>query len=160
MARSRATYTRWAQRNGLLGRSSSPTPPDAPITIEQLLDAARAGLRRLTPHEACAASRHDAQLIDMRSDSQRARDGVVPGARYIPRNVLEWRLDPASAWCVPGLARPDVRIVLICDAGYQSSLAAATLQRFGLRHATDVIGGFQAWRAAGLPVHRPRSVRF
>ncbi len=137
---------------------SSPTPQDTPITAEQLLDAARACLRRLTPHEAWAALRRDAQLIDIRSDSQRARGGVIPGVRFIPRNVLEWRLDPASACCDPNLAHPDSRIVLVCDEGYQSSLAAATLQRFGLRHATDVAGGFQAWRAAGLPVDRPLSL--
>jgi rhodanese-related sulfurtransferase len=90
--------------------------------------------------------------VDIRSDRQRAADGVIPGARFVPRNVLEWRLDPESADRDPELARPDARVMLICDEGYQSSLAAATLRRFGLADATDVVGGFQAWRAAGLPV--------
>jgi rhodanese-related sulfurtransferase len=80
-------------------------------------------------------------------------EGDVPGASCVPCNVLEWRLDPSSAYRDPELARRDVPVILICDEGCQSSLAAATLRRFGLM-ATDVIGGFQAWRAAGLPVRR------
>ena len=96
-----------------------------------------------------------AVLVDIRSDNQRARDGTVPGAYFVSRNVLEWRMDPACPHRDPSLARPEARQVLICNEGYQSSLAAATLQQCGLRHATDVIGGFQAWRAAGLPVLRP-----
>jgi rhodanese-related sulfurtransferase len=124
----------------------------APATVEQLLDAARASLARLTPEHAHAAMRAGARLIDIRSDSQRARDGVIPGARFVARNVLEWRLDPACAHRDPELARPESPLVLICHEGYQSSLAAATVQRFGYRSVTDVIGGFEAWRAAGLPV--------
>jgi rhodanese-related sulfurtransferase len=120
-------------------------------TIDQLLDEARLQLRRLSPVEAHAAARAGALLIDIRSENQRARDGTVPGARFIARNVLEWRLDPTSPDRDPGCARRDRRLVLICNEGYQSSLAAATLKRFGL-DATDVIGGFQAWRSAGLPV--------
>jgi rhodanese-related sulfurtransferase len=109
-------------------------------------------LRRLTPVEAYAAIREGAALIDIRSDSQRARDGLIPGALFVARNVLEWRLDPACAHSDPRLARGQAPLVLICDEGYQSSLAAATIQRFGHRTVTDVVGGFQAWRAAGLPV--------
>ena len=120
-------------------------------TIDQLLEEARLQLRRLSPVEADSATRAGALLIDIRSDSQRARDGTVPGARYIARNVLEWRLDPASPDRDPGCARRDLRLILMCHEGCQSSLAAATLKRFGL-DATDVIGGFQEWRAAGLPV--------
>jgi rhodanese-related sulfurtransferase len=123
-----------------------------PATVEQLLDAARASLARLTPEQARAAMRAGARLIDIRSDSQRARDGLIPGARFVARNVIEWRLDPASPHRDPELARPDAPLVLICHEGYQSSLAAATVQRFGYRSVTDVIGGFEAWRAAGLPV--------
>ena len=96
-----------------------------------------------------------ALLIDIRAESQRAADGQVPGAAFVPRNVLEWRLDPESAHRDPELARPDARIVLMCNEGYQSSLAAATLQDLGLPRATDLDGGFQAWRAAGLPVIKP-----
>jgi rhodanese-related sulfurtransferase len=122
------------------------------ITVEEMLDDARSGLRRLTPYEAHAAMQAGALLIDIRSDSQRDRDGVIPGARFVPRNVLEWRMDPTCAHRDPELARPDAHIVLVCDEGYQSSLAAATLQRLGLPRATDLGGGFQAWRRAGLPV--------
>jgi rhodanese-related sulfurtransferase len=117
-----------------------------------MLGQARARLRRLTPEQALRATGEGAMLVDVRSDTQRARDGVVPGARFIARNVLEWRLDPASPHRDPELARPDARLIVLCDEGYQSSLVAATLQELGLRQATDVIGGFQAWREAGLPV--------
>jgi rhodanese-related sulfurtransferase len=126
-----------------------------PVTVAQLLDAARATLLRLTPAQAHAAQRQAAVLIDIRSDHQRDCDGVVPGARHVPRNVLEWRCDPACAHNDPELARAHLHLIVMCDEGYQSSLAAATLQRLGLRRATDVIGGFQEWRAAGLPVTPP-----
>jgi rhodanese-related sulfurtransferase len=80
---------------------------------------------------------------------------VIPGARFVPRNVLEWRLDPASGHSDPELrASLDRHIILVCDEGYQSSLAAATLQDLGFARATDLVGGFQAWRAAGLPIER------
>ena len=120
-------------------------------SVEALLAAARQRLRRLSPSETLEAMANGAALVDIRADSQRAADGLVPGARFIPRNVLEWRLDPASADGDPALAKAGARIVVLCDEGYQSSLAAATLCDFGL-DATDVIGGFQAWRARGLPV--------
>ena len=126
----------------------------APTGIEQLLEAARAGLARVTVEEAHAAMSEGALLVDIRADSQRDRDGVIPGARFIPRNVLEWRLDPACEHRDPELGRRDARLMLLCDEGYQSSLAAATIRSFGVSAATDVIGGFQAWRAAGLPVER------
>jgi rhodanese-related sulfurtransferase len=130
-------------------RASEPGPP---ISVEQLLAAARAGLERLTPAAAHAAMREGALLVDIRSDGQRAADGGVPGARVVPRNVLEWRLDPACPNRDAELGRREARIVLLCDEGYQSSLAAATARSFGIASATDVIGGFRAWRAAGLPV--------
>jgi rhodanese-related sulfurtransferase len=120
--------------------------------IEQLLGDARRKLDRLAPQEAHRALRDGAILIDIRSETQRATDGVVGEARFIPRNVLEWRLDPSSRSCDPELARADALIIVMCDEGYQSSLAAATLQELGLPRATDVVGGFQAWRAAGLAV--------
>ena len=123
-------------------------------SVEELLTAARARLERLTPEEAHAAMGAGALLVDIRSDSQRAADGLIPGARVVARNVLEWRLDPASPFRDPELGRPDARLVLLCDEGYQSSLVAATVLSFGVAGATDVIGGFQAWRAAGLPVER------
>jgi rhodanese-related sulfurtransferase len=125
---------------------------DVSTTAEQLLAAARAQLERLTPDQAHAAMREGAQLIDIRSDSQRASDGVIPGAWFVARNVLEWRLDPRCPHCDPLLAHVENPLILICDEGYQSSLAAATVRRFGQRPVTDVVGGFQAWRAAGLPL--------
>ena len=122
-------------------------------TIEELLSEARGRLRRLEPAEASAARSEGALLIDIRSEAQRAREGVVPGALFFPRNVLEWRCDPSSPSHDPriGLER---RLIVMCNEGYQSSLAAATLQELGFEQATDLAGGFQAWRAAGLPVRR------
>jgi rhodanese-related sulfurtransferase len=99
--------------------------------------------------------RGGAALIDIRGDSQIARDGTIPGALVIARNVLEWRLDPGSQHRHPQAPGLDDRVMVLCDEGYQSSLAAATLQELGFAHATDVVGGFQAWRAAGLPVADP-----
>jgi rhodanese-related sulfurtransferase len=122
----------------------------ARTTIDDLLAAARRRLERLTPQQAAAAA--DVVLVDVRSDHQRARDGVVPTAIHHPRNVLEWRADPASEAADPALADLDRRLVIMCDEGYASSLAAATLQDLGFHRATDLDGGFQAWRAAGLPV--------
>jgi rhodanese-related sulfurtransferase len=123
----------------------------ARFTIDELLAEARARIGRLSPEEALNACEAGAILVDIRSDSQRARDGEAPGAWFVSRNVLEWRLDPSSPHRDTRLARRGRTVILICNEGYQSSLAAATLRRFGL-DATDVIGGFQAWRIAGLPV--------
>ena len=123
-------------------------------TIDELLADARARLDRVGPAEAAAAVRDDgALLVDIRSDAQRAADGTIPGALVVARNVLEWRADPSSGHSDPRLAGdPERRIVLVCHEGYQPSLAAATLQDLGLVGATDLAGGFRAWRAAGLPV--------
>jgi rhodanese-related sulfurtransferase len=123
-------------------------------TIDDLLEAARASLDRVDAASAFAAIGDGAKLIDIRAESQIAADGLVPGALVIGRNVLEWRLDPDCAYRhadAPGL---HARVIVMCNEGYQSSLAAATLQKLGFMHATDLIGGFQAWRAAGLPVAR------
>jgi rhodanese-related sulfurtransferase len=118
-----------------------------------MLSAARARLHRLSPEEAEAAVRAGALLIDIRSEVQRERDGVIPGSRHIARNVFEWRCDPSSDWQDPEVAgQPDRQLIVMCNEGYQSSLAAATLQGLGFADATDMIGGFQAWRAAGLKV--------
>lgn len=120
-------------------------------TIDQLLEDARRQLDRVDPRRAQKAVDAGSTLIDIRSDSQIARDGVVPGALLIQRNVLEWRLDPASGHCHPRAPRLGDHVIVMCDAGYQSSLAALTLKQLGFAHATDLDGGFQAWRAAGLP---------
>ena len=115
------------------------------LTVDDLLAEAREGLERLEPLAAAAAMEAGAILVDIRADSQRAADGVVPGALFIPRNVLEWRCD---------LFDPNRQLIVMCDEGYQSSLAAANLKRLGIRCVADLAGGFQAWRAAGLPVDR------
>jgi rhodanese-related sulfurtransferase len=119
------------------------------VTVDQLLASARGEIDRLTPAEAYAATRNGAVLVDIRPTEQRDRDGQVPGARVISRNVLEWRLDPQSEHRDPEVAQRGRRVIVICDEGYQSSLAAATLRRFGV-DAADVIGGVQSWRNARL----------
>jgi rhodanese-related sulfurtransferase len=122
-------------------------------TIDELLAQARATLPdRPSPAEALQAQASGALLIDIREDDQRREDGLIPGAIVLPRNSLEWRCDPASEWRHPAITRRDLHIILICNQGYQSTLAAATLQQLGLIHATDLDGGFTAWAAAGLPV--------
>jgi rhodanese-related sulfurtransferase len=123
-------------------------------TIDELLEEARAGIDRVSPEEAAAELSRGALLVDIRAESQRAADGVVPGAIYHPRNVLEWRMDPESGHNDPAVGGLDRRVIVMCDAGYQSSLAAATLREIGFSQAADLDGGFQAWREAGLPVER------
>ena len=117
-----------------------------------MLTEARSGIERLGPEETAAAMSAGAVLVDIRSEYQRDRDGVVPGSVFVPRNSLEWRCDPESEWRDERVSEPSRRLIVMCDEGYQSSLAAATLQRLGFARATDLIGGFQAWRAGGLPV--------
>lgn len=124
-----------------------------PTSVDELLAQARAELIRVTPDEAIRKLRDGAILVDIRSESQRRDDGLIPDSRFVPRNVLEWRLDPACPHAASELVSDGRAVMLICDEGYQSSLAAATLRRFGV-DATDVIGGFQAWRDFGLPVDR------
>ncbi len=123
-------------------------------TIDDVLESARRRLTRITPEAAAAEQADGALLVDTRTYEQRTRDGAIPGALVIDRTVFEWRLDPASAHRVPEACDHDVRVIVICNEGYSSSLAAASLQDLGVVNATDVIGGFQAWRAAGLPVER------
>ncbi|WP_329256930.1 rhodanese-like domain-containing protein [Actinoallomurus sp. NBC_01490] len=128
------------------------------MTIDRLLAEARAGLTRLKPHDAAQAVRSGALLVDTRPEYQRRADGDIPGAIVVERNHLEWRLDPRSDARIPEAAHERIRWIVICDEGYSSSLAAASLRAMGLLHATDVVGGFQEWRAAGLPV-TPGAVR-
>ena len=120
--------------------------------IDELLRAARARLRRLTPAEAAAAQADGGLIVDIRADAQREADGLVPGALVVPRNVLEWRADPAHPDRDARLAAVRGAVVLMCAEGFASSLAAATLHDLGVAGATDMVGGFVAWRAAGLPV--------
>jgi rhodanese-related sulfurtransferase len=123
-------------------------------TIDELLADARARLTRLDPRQAAAAVREGALIVDIRSESQRAADGLVPGAVFVARNVLEWRCDPRSEHRDPSIDGRERQLILMCNEGYQSSLAAATLHDLGLTRTTDLAGGFQAWRAVGLPVER------
>jgi rhodanese-related sulfurtransferase len=124
--------------------------------IDQLLARERAGLARVDAGRAAELQRDGALLVDTRPLEQRQRDGEIPGAVVVDRNVLEWRLDPTSPHRIAEVGDTTQTIIVVCDEGYASSLAAATLQRLGLRNATDLDGGFQAWRAAGLPVRLPR----
>jgi rhodanese-related sulfurtransferase len=123
-------------------------------TIDELLANARRGLDRIDAPQAAAELSQGALLVDTRPAEQRAAGGEIPGATVIDRNVLEWRLDPASPSRIAAASAYDVRVIVICEEGFSSSLVAATLQDLGLVNATDVIGGFQAWRAAGLPITR------
>ncbi len=121
-------------------------------SIDELLTEARTRLERLSPQGAAEAMRDGATVIDIRADNQIAREGVVPGALVIGRNVLEWRLDPECEYRHAEAPALDEHVIVMCNEGYQSSLAAVTLQELGFARATDMEGGFQAWRAAGLPV--------
>jgi rhodanese-related sulfurtransferase len=121
------------------------------VGVDALLERARAGVRRLDPHETWAAVGAGALLIDTRTDRQRAVQGDLPGAIVVDRTVLEWRLDPASADRIPEATGSDLEVVVVCRQGYSSSLAAASLRAIGLHRATDLAGGVEAWLAAGLP---------
>jgi rhodanese-related sulfurtransferase len=116
--------------------------------IDRWLDAARSNLARVSVDRLAAEVADGALVVDIRPVEQRRRDGELVGAVVLDRNVLEWRLDPTCAWRISQAADPDRRVILVCDEGYSSSLAAATLQRLGLRNATDLVGGFQALLAS------------
>lgn len=137
--------------------STAVLPAGAP-SIDDLITEARGGLERLPPETALAALTDGAVLVDIRPLEQRIVEGEVPGAIIIGRNVLEWRLDPRSDARIPALARADARVIVMCSEGYASTLAAASLRRIGLRMATDLDGGFQAWRAAGLPTRTAQAL--
>jgi rhodanese-related sulfurtransferase len=126
-------------------------PPAGARTIDEVLTRARRGLNRLGPAQAMAAIAAGALLVDIRPAAQRAREGEVPGAMIVERNVLEWRFDPASGARLPQ-ASYDLAIIIMCSEGYTSSLAAAALRELGVHQATDLDGGYVAWAAAGLPV--------
>ncbi|MFG2645510.1 rhodanese-like domain-containing protein [Streptomyces sp. NPDC048370] len=126
------------------------------VGIDELLERVRSALDRIEPraaHEAYEAG--DALLVDTRYAALRERDGLIPGALIVERNELEWRLDPLGSHRAPQADSHDLRVVVFCNEGYASSLAAASLRQLGLHRATDVIGGFQAWKQAGLPVLLP-----
>ena len=124
-------------------------------TISELLDAARGRIDRLTPGDASRAMAGGALLVDTRSGEDLRSLGSIPGAVHVPLSVLFWRLDPSSGFDDPALSDLDRRVILICAHGYSSSLAAATLRDLGFASVADVIGGFEAWAADGLPTFRP-----
>lgn len=123
-----------------------------PAGIDELLERVRAGYVRLDAREAWTAASEGALLVDIRYAALRERDGLIPGALVVERNELEWRLDPRGSHRAPQAVSHGLRVVVICNEGYASSLAVESLHRLGLHRATDLVGGFQAWRAAGLPV--------
>jgi len=129
--------------------------PDGARSIDEILAAARARLTRMTPEEAFAEFCAGATLFDIRPAGQRATEGEIPGSVAVERNHLEWRLDPACEARLPWVTGYELRLIVICSEGYTSSLAAVSLHDLGLTRATDVIGGYAAWAAAGLPTARP-----
>jgi rhodanese-related sulfurtransferase len=127
--------------------------PEAPVAIDDLLERVREGLDRVVAADAYQAARTgEALLVDIRYAALRDRDGLIPGALVVERNELEWRLDPQGSHRASEATSHDLRVVVVCNEGYASSLAAASLRQLGLYRATDLVGGFQAWKAAGLPV--------
>jgi len=135
------------QTGGLIGRTAMVK------TVEELLVEARALLpHRFTPEETLHEIDLGTLVIDIRGDEQQRQDGLIPGAIIIRRNVLEWRCDPASFWHHSEIKHHGQRVILVCDQGYQSSLAAANLQQLGLKQATDMADGFSGWRNSGLPI--------
>ncbi|WP_328344058.1 rhodanese-like domain-containing protein [Streptomyces violaceus] len=124
-----------------------------PVGIDELLERVRAGYERIEPRQAYeAAEAGDALLVDIRYAALRERDGLIPGALVVERNELEWRLDPQGSHRAAEATSHSLRVVVICNEGYASSLAAQSLHQLGLQSATDLVGGFQAWKASGLPV--------
>jgi rhodanese-related sulfurtransferase len=132
---------------------------DEPRTLDELFREAAALIERLSPADAFERAQAGAVIVDIRSVSDRERTGVVPGSIHVPRTVLEWRFEPGGRWRNPHLDRLDDGLVLLCDHGYSSVLAAAALVRLGHAGVADVVGGFEAWRRCGLPTipSRPRS---
>ena len=118
-------------------------------TLDDLLREARATIERFEPAAAWSAAQDDALIVDTRADHSA---GIVPGSLHVPLSVLQWRVDPDSAWRNPHIDGLDTRLILICDHGESSSLAAASLRELGFTRVGDVVGGFEAWEAAGLPV--------
>ena len=124
-------------------------------SIDEILAEARARLDRVDPANLTGEQASGALIIDIRPAEQQSRDGVLPGAVVIDRNVLEWRLDPSCPHHIAEVANYDTRIVIVCNEGYQSSLAAAQLRAIGLHRATDLVGGFQAWLSSTVGEQHP-----
>jgi rhodanese-related sulfurtransferase len=122
------------------------------LTLDQLLAEARAKIARLTPTETRAAVDDGGLIVDIRSAETRERNGIVPGSIHVPRTVFEWRLEPGGRWRNSHVGGLDRQLVVLCDHGYSSIFATAILVELGYPRAADVVGGFEAWAAAGLPV--------
>jgi rhodanese-related sulfurtransferase len=129
-----------------------PIAPPIRVTVNELSARAAELIDRIDPGAAADELDGGATLVDIRSLDARQRDGIVPGSLHVPRTVLEWRLDPSCEWRSLHAPALEDRVIVLCDHGYSSVFAAATLNRLGFARACDVIGGFEAWRAAGLPV--------
>jgi rhodanese-related sulfurtransferase len=121
------------------------------VTVEELLGQARAELDRVEPERAARLQAVGGLVIDIRPVANRAEEGEIPGSVPVERIVLEWRLDPNGTHRLPGFDA-DTPVIVVCNEGYASSLAARDLRRLGLRNATDLVGGFRGWVRAGLPV--------
>jgi rhodanese-related sulfurtransferase len=126
---------------------------EPPKTAAELLAGARSKIERLEPSDLAADP--ERIVVDIRDSADRATEGAIPGSMWIPRTVLEWRADSTSEQPDPRIADPALPLVVVCNDGYSSSLAAATLRDMGFSRAADLIGGFRAWKAAGLPVDQP-----
>ena len=125
-------------------------------TLDQLLAEASAGIERLEPAAALAALEEGACLVDIRSEAAREHEGIVPGSLHVPRTVLEWRLDPDSGYPNPHVEQGQ-RGIVFCAHGFSSSFAAVTLRDLGWWTATDIVGGYEGWKAAGLPTREARA---
>lgn len=132
-----------------MGRAAEP-----PLTVDDLLREAREQIDRLTPAEAAREIDAGAVVVDTRCADDRRAEGQIPGSLHVPRNVLEWRADPACEARDERIADPSARLIVVCNDGYSSSLAAASLRRLGFARVADLAGGFRAWAAAGLPTRR------
>ncbi len=121
------------------------------MTIDDLLREAREQIDRLTPEEAAREAESGAVLVDTRCSEDREREGTIPGSVHVPRTLLEWRVDPSCDRSDPRIADPGGRLIVVCNDGCSSSLAAANLRRLGFTRVADLVGGYRGWVAAGLP---------
>ena len=153
---------RWPTWNGKAGGREVVSALGPRRSLDGLVTDAAEQITRFSAPDAFSACASDAVIIDIRSQDAREHDGIVPGSLHIPRTVLEWRIALDSPWRNPHLGGLDQRLILICDHGYSSILAAANLVQLGFYRSGDVIGGFDAWRDNGLPIarrrHRPPTV--
>ena len=118
------------------------------ITVDAWLTGARARLDRVQPQDLAQEIADGAIVVDIRDSADREAEGAMPGAVIVTRNVLEWRMSPSSPTHLEGITA-DSRVIIVCNDGFSSSIAAASLHDLGLPRATDLVGGYRAWRAAG-----------